>query len=52
MQNQFNDLTRAKIIAKMHRISISFHFWQDQRMQNWSYTLLIGGDKEIVLKKI
>ena len=50
VQNQFNDLTRAKIIAEMHRISISFHFWQDQGTQNWSYTSLMGGDKEIVLK--
>ena len=50
VQNQFNDLTRAKIIAEMHRISISFHFWQEQGTQNWSYTSLMGGDKEIVLK--
>ena len=49
-QNQFNDLTRAKIIIEMRRISISFHFWQDQGTQNWSYTSLMGGDKEIVLK--
>src|SRR5437016_11681167 len=34
----------------MRRISISFHFWQDQGIQNWSYTSLMGGDKEIVLK--
>ena len=50
VQNQFNDLTRAKIIAEMRRISVSFHFWQDQGTQNWSYTSLMGGDKEIVLK--
>ncbi len=50
VQNQFNDSIRAKIIAKMNRISISFHFWQEQGTQNWSYTSLMGGDKEIVLK--
>ncbi|RGB43362.1 hypothetical protein C1646_749935 [Rhizophagus diaphanus] len=45
-QNQFNDLARAKILAKMRRISISFNFWQEQGMQNWSYISLMGGDKE------
>ncbi|RGB29583.1 hypothetical protein C1646_672335 [Rhizophagus diaphanus] len=45
-QNQFNDLARAKIIAEMHRISISFNFWQEQETQNWSYISLMGGDKE------
>ena len=49
-QNQFNDSTRMKIIAEMRRISVSFHFWQEQGTQNWSYTSLMGGDKEIVLK--
>ena len=51
VQNQFNDLTRTKIIAEMRRISVSYHFWQDQGTQNWSYTSLMGGDKEIVLKR-
>ena len=51
VQNQFNDLTRTKIIAEMRRISVSFHFWQDHGTQNWSYTSLMGGDKEIVLKR-
>jgi hypothetical protein len=50
IQNQFNDSTRIKIIAEMRRISVSFHFWQEQGTQNWSYTSLMGGDKEIVLK--
>ncbi len=49
-QNQFDNLTRKKIIAEMNRISVSFQFWQDQGTQNWSYTSLMGGDKEIVLK--
>ena len=49
-QNQFNNLIRSKIIAEMRRISVSFHFWQEQGTQNWSYTSLMGGDKEIVLK--
>ncbi|CAB4431970.1 unnamed protein product [Rhizophagus irregularis] len=49
-QNQFNDLARAKILAEMRRISISFNFWQEQGTQNWSYTSLMGGDKEKVLK--
>ncbi|CAG8739401.1 3779_t:CDS:2 [Rhizophagus irregularis] len=49
-QNQFNDLARAKILAKMRRISILFNFWQEQGTQNWSYTSLMGGDKEKVLK--
>ncbi|RHZ87973.1 hypothetical protein Glove_27g71 [Diversispora epigaea] len=34
----------------MRRISVSFYFWQDQGTQNWAYTSLMGGDKEIVLK--
>ncbi|RGB27967.1 hypothetical protein C1646_797857 [Rhizophagus diaphanus] len=46
IQNQFNDLARAKILAEMRRISILFNFWQEQGMQNWSYTSLMGGDKE------
>ncbi|PKK55516.1 hypothetical protein RhiirC2_802198, partial [Rhizophagus irregularis] len=50
MKNQFNELTRTKIIAEMNRIKISFGFWQEQGTQNWSYTSLMGGDKEIVLK--
>ena len=50
MQNQFNDFTRSKIISEMRRIKVSFHFWQDQGTQNWNYTSLMGGDKEIVLK--
>ena len=41
-KNQFNDHTRAKIIAEMHRISVQFHFWQDQGTQNWAYTSLMG----------
>ncbi|PKY47137.1 hypothetical protein RhiirA4_462233 [Rhizophagus irregularis] len=41
---QFNELTRTKIIAEMNKIKISFDFWQEQRMQNWSYTSLMGGD--------
>ncbi|GET54240.1 hypothetical protein GLOIN_2v1799695 [Rhizophagus irregularis DAOM 181602=DAOM 197198] len=45
-QNQFNDLARAKILAKMRRILISFNFWQEQGTQNWSYTSLMGEDKE------
>ncbi|UZO24045.1 uncharacterized protein OCT59_016369 [Rhizophagus irregularis] len=49
-QNQFNDLARAKILAKMRRILISFNFWQEQGTQNWSYTSLMGEDKEKVLK--
>uniref|UniRef100_U9T8A2 Transposase domain-containing protein n=1 Tax=Rhizophagus irregularis (strain DAOM 181602 / DAOM 197198 / MUCL 43194) TaxID=747089 RepID=U9T8A2_RHIID len=40
----------AKILAKMRRISISFNFWQEQGTQNWSYTSLMGEDKEKVLK--
>ncbi|EXX73918.1 hypothetical protein GLOIN_2v1764234 [Rhizophagus irregularis DAOM 181602=DAOM 197198] len=50
IKNQFNELTRTKIIAEMNRIKISFGFWQEQGTQNWSYTSLIGGNKEIVLK--
>ena len=34
----------------MRRISIRFHFWQDHETQNWSYTSLMGTDKEIVLR--
>jgi hypothetical protein len=41
-KNQFNDHTRAKIIAEMRRISVQFHFWQDQGTQNWVYTSLMG----------
>jgi hypothetical protein len=50
VQNRFNDSTRAIIIAEMHRISVLFHFWQDQETQNWAYTSLMGSNKEIVLK--
>ncbi|GBC48101.2 hypothetical protein GLOIN_2v1788787 [Rhizophagus irregularis DAOM 181602=DAOM 197198] len=50
MKNQFNELTRTKIIAEMNRIKISFGFWQEQGTQNQSYTSLMEGDKEIVLK--
>ncbi|RHZ50399.1 hypothetical protein Glove_499g70 [Diversispora epigaea] len=49
-QNQFNNLTRTKIIDKMRRISVTFYFWQEQGTQNWEFTSLMGGDKEIVLK--
>ncbi|PKC52847.1 hypothetical protein RhiirA1_404360, partial [Rhizophagus irregularis] len=38
-QNRFNDLARAKILPKC-----------EQGTQNWSYTSLMGGDKEKVLK--
>ncbi|PKB98248.1 hypothetical protein RhiirA5_431679 [Rhizophagus irregularis] len=34
----------------MNRIKISFGFWQEQGTQNQSYTSLMEGDKEIVLK--
>ncbi|CAB4415543.1 unnamed protein product [Rhizophagus irregularis] len=50
VKNQFNELTRIRIIAEMNRIKISFNFWQEQETQNWSYTSLMGGDKEIILK--
>nr|CAG8521639.1 7262_t:CDS:2 [Entrophospora candida] len=40
-KNQFNDHTQAKIIAEMHRISVWFHFWQDQGTRNWVYTSLM-----------
>ncbi|RHZ77371.1 hypothetical protein Glove_180g104 [Diversispora epigaea] len=49
-QNQFNNLTRTKIINEMRRISVTFYFWQEQGTQNWKFTSLMGGDKEIVLK--
>src|SRR4051812_15357528 len=50
VQNRFNDSTRAAIITEMRRISVPFHFWQDQETQSWAYTSLMGGDKKIVLK--
>ena len=49
-ENRFNDFTRMIISAEMQRISVRFHFWQDHDTQNWSYTSLMGGDKEIVLQ--
>jgi hypothetical protein len=48
-ENRFNDYTRTIICMEMKRISVRFHFWQDHNTQNWSYTSLMGGDKEIVL---
>ncbi|RHZ71772.1 hypothetical protein Glove_253g26 [Diversispora epigaea] len=42
IQNQFNDSPRTKIIVKMCRISVSFYFWQDQGIQNWTYTSSSG----------
>ncbi|GBB96803.1 hypothetical protein RclHR1_28380002 [Rhizophagus clarus] len=50
VQNWFNDLIRAVIITKMRRISVTFQFWQDQEIQSWAHTSLMGGDKEAVLK--
>ncbi|RHZ51707.1 hypothetical protein Glove_475g24 [Diversispora epigaea] len=40
----------TKIIDEMCRISVIFYFWQEQGTQNWEFTSLMGGDKEIVLK--
>ncbi|RHZ66458.1 hypothetical protein Glove_307g42 [Diversispora epigaea] len=33
----------------MQRIKVKFYFWQDYDTQNWSYTSLMGNDKEAVL---
>lgn len=49
-ENRFNDYSRAIISKEMQRISVRFHFWQDHDTQNWSYTSLMGNDKEIVLR--
>ncbi|RHZ83410.1 hypothetical protein Glove_94g12 [Diversispora epigaea] len=43
-QNQFNNLTRTKIIDEMRRISVTFYFWQEQGTQNWEFTSLMGDD--------
>jgi hypothetical protein len=49
-ENRFNDYSRAIISKEMQRISVRFYFWQDHDTQNWSYTSLMGSDKEIVLR--
>ncbi|CAG8825734.1 29601_t:CDS:2, partial [Gigaspora margarita] len=48
-ENRYNTHTRAIISMEMKRISVGFHFWPDHSMQSWSYTPLMGGDKEKVL---
>ncbi|RIB26965.1 hypothetical protein C2G38_2138048 [Gigaspora rosea] len=35
---------------EMKRILVGFHFWPVRSMQSWSYTPLMGGDKEKVLR--
>jgi hypothetical protein len=49
-ENRFNDHARTVISMEMQRIFVRFNFWQDHDTQNWSYTSLMGGDKEIVLQ--
>jgi len=49
-ENRYNTHTRAIISMEIKRISVGFHFWPDHSMQSWSYTPLMGGDKEKVLR--
>ncbi|CAG8726503.1 1959_t:CDS:2 [Cetraspora pellucida] len=49
-ENRYNTYTRAIISIEMKRISVGFQFWPDHSMQSWSYTPLIEGDKEKVLR--
>ncbi|RIB29089.1 hypothetical protein C2G38_2156340 [Gigaspora rosea] len=45
-ENRYDDYIRTVISLEMKRISVGFHFWQNHDTQNWSYTPLMGGDKE------
>ncbi|RIB08006.1 hypothetical protein C2G38_2212765 [Gigaspora rosea] len=48
-ENRYDDRIRTIINLEMKRISVKFYFWQNYDTQNWSYTPLMGGDKEKVL---
>ncbi|RIB18223.1 hypothetical protein C2G38_2185215 [Gigaspora rosea] len=49
-ENKYDNYIRMVIGLEMKRISIRFHFWQNHDTQNLAYTLLMGGDKEKLLR--
>ncbi|CAG8600876.1 6082_t:CDS:2 [Cetraspora pellucida] len=48
-ESRYDEYNRGVIIREMERISVKFQFWQEHNTESWSYTSLMGDDKEKVL---
>ncbi|CAG8819529.1 15495_t:CDS:2, partial [Cetraspora pellucida] len=49
-ENKYDNHIRMIISLEMKRISITFRFWQNHNIQNWSHTPIMRGDKEKILR--